>query len=137
MPQDKSAFDDQNFDKESLEKTIKDMTDPETGELKSYGQPVNEAKNPVTGGRVLKNVGVTEAEQKAYLASRPYKAERSSLHKGIFSKPGHVYLKVKYTWKDRQFLNVRQFPSKDLNQGVMNHLYDKMYEEILKQYNLR
>lgn len=96
------------------EKEIKPLTDP--------------AGNP------LKNVGVTEDDQKEYLASRPYKAERSALHKGKFARPGHVFLKVKVKWKDREYTNVREFPSADLTQGVMNHLYDKLYEEIKEHH---
>lgn len=130
MPQDKSAFDDQNFDKEELKKSL------QAGCSDTPAKALN-LDCDQSGGRAIKNVGITEAEQKAYLASRPYKAERSSLHKGIFAKPGHTYLKVTVRSKIKKYTNVRQFPTKDLNQGVMNHLYDKMYEEILSQYNLR
>lgn len=82
----------------------------------------------------VKDVGTTEEEQKQYLESRPYKAKKSILHKGKIAKPGNVFLKVKATWKDREYTNVREFPAKDLTQGVMNHLYDKLYEEI-KEYH--
>lgn len=78
----------------------------------------------------LKNVGVTEEEQDAYLASRPYTARRTGLYKGKFAKPGHAYLVVKVKWKDRNYENFKMFPTEGLEKGVMNHLYDKLYEEI-------
>ena len=82
----------------------------------------------------VKDVGITEEEQKAYLESRPYRAKKSFIHKGIMAKPGHTFLKVTVKWKDRKYTNVREFPTEGLTPGVMNHLYDKLYEGIKKHH---
>ena len=126
MPQDKNVFDDPDFNKDELKRT------PENG----FGCSNNPPPQIDDTCKPIKNVGITDEEQRAYLASRPYKAEKSILHNGKMAKPGHTFLKVRVNWKDRKYTNAREFPTEglmidgEINLGILNHLYDKLYEEV-------
>lgn len=86
----------------------------------------------------LKNVGTTIEEQIQYLKNRPYKAIKTLQYRKEYARKGHVWLAVEYTRKflgiKRTYTSGRQFPTEGLDQGVMNHLYDKIWETLRAQY---